>query len=147
MLDLMTFKIDHWLLDNSLLLMLTFSIHYLLCVVPDLQSRIVTPPCSPSVHWSPVPGLSSPQAADSWEVVTSVMRTQLCSGSRHRNLSLMSLSPTKWPPGASPERRETRWQRLRIIRGNNPLHDASILHQGGSWGLSISIQRSLQSYR
>ena len=145
MLDLMTFKINHWLLDNSWCPNLLYSLFAVCC--PWLAEPHRDTPCSPSVHWSPVPGLSSPQAADSWEVVTSVMRTQLCSGSRHRNLSLMSLSPTKWPPGASLERRERRWQRLRIIRGNNPLHDASILHQGGSWGLSISIQRSLLSYR
>lgn len=106
---------------------------------------LVTIPRSPSVHWSLVPGLSSPQAADSWEVVTSVMRTQLCSGSRHRNLSLMSLSPAKWPPGASRERRWPETQ-IRIIRGNNPLHDARIPQQGRSWGLINSI-RSLRNYR
>ena len=104
------------------------SVYMCSCALPMCSALPVCNVCSPNVQWSPLPGLSSPQAAGSWEVVTSVMGTQLCPDSRLVTCpacrSLLS-------------DQERRWRHHHHTRGNKPpCHEARASSSGSVAGFT-----------
>ena len=104
------------------------SVYMCSCALPMCSALPVCNVCSPNVQWSPLPGLSSPQAAGSWEVVTSVMGTQLCPDSR-------LVTCPAWRSLLSDQ--ERRWRHHHHTRGNKPpCHEAQASSSGSIAGFT-----------